>query len=74
MSDMPKYYWYQAGGYVMAVDAHNQRDAKAAAMIAGGPNVEYLGRFYASAFPKTACGVTSPDRQEEISARVRGDQ
>lgn len=71
---MPTYdnlwYWYQQGGFVMAVDAMSLQDAAQTVKEKFG-KAEYKGRFPAGAFPKTACGVTSEARQEQISARLR---
>jgi len=70
MSDIPKYYWYQQGGFVMAVDAMNHQDAARTVKLRFG-EAKYAGHFPASAFPKTACGVISDARQEQISNRNR---
>ena len=67
--DARKYYWYQDGGFVMAVDAVSHHDA-AEYIKRNQPRAEYRGYHSASSFPKTACGCVTGRRQEEISANL----
>lgn len=68
---IPLYYWYQSGGWVMAIDAISQPDARQLAVRLAGRDVQYIGLLNASAFPPTACGCITDRRQAQIESNNR---
>jgi hypothetical protein len=69
VNDIPKYYWFQRGGFTLAVDAVSVNDAREYAKL-WIPGAEYRGKFNSTSFPKTACGGTTARRQAIISERM----
>ena len=69
---MTPWYSYQLGGWQIAVDATGQHDA-AQHIKRNAPGAEYHGKMNPPSMlnPSTATAMTTPARQEEISARYQ---